>query len=487
MLKNKLLKISWKKMAALTVAVAIVLSFGVYFVQGLPTEEQATLTLCTYEQSITGDYVAHLKPNILYDEMVGEGNPLYLNLVKYVDVNLRYDFRCNKVGAIKFIYAINSTVGPVDGWTKRIDDLVSVTKSQKTTSTSVVFDATFSYNITAITKLIDLIEKEIGLSSSPYELITQIFFNTTTQTDVGTISNPMAEYIKLTLTYMGGFPERNGMITVEVPESRLPGSITENLTKEIPSVLLLRNGMYSALFAWAAGASILTCWRYLRWRREFAVLPESEKIMKRYNIIKSKDMPALNTQTLASITELKKVADDYDSMMFHTCKGNRDIFFTTIENITYQYVVESAQTSNPPFPKETVVKPIIGQALWPAKRIPRFSLSRLAKFRAILPRLTLISIGTLLLAFTAWIIWYDTEFWNKSLQVILLGSRSGEAISLGIGARLVHYLILGLTLTFLGVLLPLLPNFRTLHNKLVPKIKSITKRDLPRTTPERHS
>jgi len=50
----------------------------------------------------------------------------------------------------------------------------------------------------------------------------------------------------------------------------------------------------------------------------------------------------LKVQTLDSMEALKKVADDYDSILFHTKMDDDDIFFTTIENITYQYIVKYA-------------------------------------------------------------------------------------------------------------------------------------------------
>ena len=54
--------------------------------------------------------------------------------------------------------------------------------------------------------------------------------------------------------------------------------------------------------------------------------------------------------------------------------------------------------------------------------------------------------GSIILAWTGFIIWNDITVWNKNITLILFGSRSGEVISLGIGMRLIFYLILGLAL-----------------------------------------
>lgn len=54
------------------------------------------------------------------------------------------------------------------------------------------------------------------------------------------------------------------------------------------------------------------------------------------------------------------------------------------------------------------------------------------------------TIGSLILAGIGWLIWNDITVWNKNIFVILFGSRTGEAISLGIGLRGIHYLIIAL-------------------------------------------
>ena len=44
----------------------------------------------------------------------------------------------------------------------------------------------------------------------------------------------------------------------------------------------------------------------------------------------------------------------------------------------------------------------------------------------------------------SWITWYDITVWNKDLGTIFFGSRSGEAMSLGIGITNIHYLLFGI-------------------------------------------
>jgi len=54
------------------------------------------------------------------------------------------------------------------------------------------------------------------------------------------------------------------------------------------------------------------------------------------------------------------------------------------------------------------------------------------------------TLGSIILAGIGWLTWYDMTVWNKNILLILFGSRTGEALSLGIGMRVIHYFIIAL-------------------------------------------
>jgi hypothetical protein len=64
--------------------------------------------------------------------------------------------------------------------------------------------------------------------------------------------------------------------------------------------------------------------------------------------------------------------------------------------------------------------------------------------------LSLTATGVLLLVWTAWLMWYDVTVWGKAVASIFFGSRVGEVMSLGIGIRGFHYLVLGLAFVVIG-------------------------------------
>lgn len=71
--------------------------------------------------------------------------------------------------------------------------------------------------------------------------------------------------------------------------------------------------------------------------------------------------------------------------------------------------------------------------------------------RVTLGGLFLAACGLIVLVWVAWLIWYDVTVWGKDIVSILLQSRTGEGYSLGVGARIIHYLLIGLAPLILGV------------------------------------
>ena len=235
------MKISWKIMVIITIMFAAPLSYGVYFTQHMPAEKRVLKTLCIYKHNIASDYVAYLKPNILYGETAGKGETIYLKLAERIDVTFNYTFECSKEGEILVehkAYSILEAPGE-NGWSKPIDELVSMNICEEKDASSAALIAKFSYNISEINGLIERIEEEIGAREWQYQIITTIRINMTDRTNVGNISKTIEEPIvlKFNYDYMGSYGERSGTINIETVEKHLPGNITTNQMERLESVL----------------------------------------------------------------------------------------------------------------------------------------------------------------------------------------------------------------------------------------------------------
>jgi hypothetical protein len=67
--------------------------------------------------------------------------------------------------------------------------------------------------------------------------------------------------------------------------------------------------------------------------------------------------------------------------------------------------------------------------------------------------LLLMAIGSATLVWVGNLLWVDMSFWGKDVALALFGSRTGEAISFGIGMTVINYLILGVALFSASIML----------------------------------
>jgi len=71
--------------------------------------------------------------------------------------------------------------------------------------------------------------------------------------------------------------------------------------------------------------------------------------------------------------------------------------------------------------------------------------------------------GSIILAWVGWVTWYDMTSWGKDIALTFFGSRTGEAVSLGIGMKVIHYFLIGLALLLSGLLTFLRRQSKRLH------------------------
>ncbi len=85
--------------------------------------------------------------------------------------------------------------------------------------------------------------------------------------------------------------------------------------------------------------------------------------------------------------------------------------------------------------------------------------------------LALVVVGSFVLAWVIQLTWTDVSVWNKDIGTILLGSRTGEAISLGIGMTVMYYMLIGVALIAAGSVLFIKEHILTAEPKQkVPKM-----------------
>ena len=78
---------------------------------------------------------------------------------------------------------------------------------------------------------------------------------------------------------------------------------------------------------------------------------------------------------------------------------------------------------------------------------------RLSHLLTNLAGLFLIAFGSITLVWVNHLTWHDITVWGKDIPLIFFGSRTGENISLGIGMKVIHYLLIGLSLLLPGLVI----------------------------------
>ena len=111
----------------------------------------------------------------------------------------------------------------------------------------------------------------------------------------------------------------------------------------------------------------------------------------------------------------------------------------------YYRILETIPSTDFPPEEQTGVAPAgVSAPSKPTERHPSYLLPNLVG-------LVLAAFRSVILAWVGWLTWYDITTWSKSLALIFFGPRTGEAISLGIGMKVIYYFLIGTTLLLLSL------------------------------------
>jgi len=63
----------------------------------------------------------------------------------------------------------------------------------------------------------------------------------------------------------------------------------------------------------------------------------------------------------------------------------------------------------------------------------------------------LATFGLIILAWVGWLTVHELTMWGKEITLIFFSSRTGEALALGIGMKVIYYFLIGLVLLIVGL------------------------------------
>lgn len=167
----------------------IALLYTVYTAYQLPTYIERYDSRCDYEHAGDFQYIAHIKPNSIYDRStIGPEETCFSKITDHLDIFFYYTFRSSLPAEVKGNYEIIAVVESPDQWEKRfiIVPLTAFNSSGRARYTE--FSCEFPLDISHYNSIVNEIGDEIGIHPDNPQLTIQANIHTIAKTDAGNIN-----------------------------------------------------------------------------------------------------------------------------------------------------------------------------------------------------------------------------------------------------------------------------------------------------------
>lgn len=316
----------------------IISALSIYYTHQLPTYETKTTTLCTYEHTGTYDYVAELKPNIIYGNKTtltpGEGT-LYTAIVNHINLTFTYTFNCNPKPSITSIHPEIAILLESPGkWLKTLSDA----EAEEILKLNGILNFTMQINCTKIKELVDSIDKETGTRSTTYNInikpeIHVTAVNVTTETIDETFTPELTVAFKTEA-------DKGNYIAIENLQQTKPGEIAETHQIPLPRVEFQRTLSYVATASTTIALAI-SAFLYIKYKPAAPPTKIIEKLTAPYKelIARTTQKPPETKTTIEmeTLEDLAKIAEILARPILHTPEAKEHTFYIIDNNTKYQY------------------------------------------------------------------------------------------------------------------------------------------------------
>jgi hypothetical protein len=282
-------------------------AYLVFYTQTLPAVQTRSMEVFTYTQKGSYDYVATLRPNLLYNTTLlrkGEGT-LFTPITRTINVTFTYELEVDKPAAMDFRETYTVMLSS-EAWNRTMHQ--SQTKTITKEGQELVLTRSFQFNITEVMNLIRRIEEEIGYRAPRYkiEIRPVIEGNLTALGEKAAVR--FLPFLNLTIT--PDIRGEGGRITIEGTDYGQRGVANKMVTSQDDVTIRNRQISYVAL------ASSLTALSASLWftKRPAKRSPEQElqRVTQPYReVIARTNTPPKGQRVIAmeSWEDLVKVAD----------------------------------------------------------------------------------------------------------------------------------------------------------------------------------
>lgn len=332
-------KSTLKAIAIVLTVVTAVLCISAYYSYQLPTTQTETIKLGAYRHVAAYDYVAQLKPNIIYGFTTlrpGEGI-LYTSLVDNISISFDYSSIINPSAASREVYN--------DVW-MQIESPGRWMKNLTAAEASELFNMTggINYSLQVYTDelnaYVKAIDSEVGTLSSTYNVKIYNTIRLIAVTPVKTINDTFSPQLTI------AFRQDNNLgryISIEPLTFTEVNEITE--TRET-SLGWVENQRIATLVGTVLSAIALVAVTVLYSKSGPAKARTVDEVIGRYKefITMAAHEPAVkNSVTVSSLDELIKMAEILAKPVLHSVKEDEHTFSLVEGEIKYQFRVKEAE------------------------------------------------------------------------------------------------------------------------------------------------
>jgi hypothetical protein len=324
---------------------ALIASFLLYYTHQLPIKKEIVVTLYTYEQYGTFDYIATLKPNTIYDKTTlepGEG-PLFTSITDNINVSFTYNFQGDESADLTVrYYVIEYLEMPI--WQKKIGEVQQKTITLTGTNASLYIDDIPPINVSSVQSLANTLAQETGLTMPEYNVTTAVQVNIEANTPEGSINELFAP--NMTICFPSGYGQGD-VITIEGTQHSRTGEITTTDTIYQPWVETQRYVSYALSIVSFPGVLVIA-WAYARSKSTKPVKPEAlfEEFIEPFKEVISETVQEprfqehLTVVSMKTLADLAKVADTLAKPIVHARKPpETHILYVIDETTLYEYTI----------------------------------------------------------------------------------------------------------------------------------------------------
>ena len=318
-------------------ALLIINVIGVIIVASMHTQIKKKIVLYKIRHNILFDYIASLRPNILYNvSVIKPGETTYLKLVKVINVTETYRVYSDKNIRVEGTHTCSVLLEAPGEWKKELY------KCPSTNFRSNYLDVKYTFNVSKILSYIDIIRKETGISTNEYVLTIKPKINVKYYVDNYENQETLTPYFSIIFDIQAGklhFKQSNSTYVSDKVETIVKTNYV-NIFGLMIEVIKLKILLYFTLVL--VTTSFILNWVMVIRKKERKDIVSMINAKYKDLIIEAKDLKinVKNVVDVRNIEDLVKIASNLGKPILHiVLKEKKHVYHVVDKDILYRLIV----------------------------------------------------------------------------------------------------------------------------------------------------